>query len=270
MAARNHVATGEALIEVRGLDNRFGGYAVHEGLDLDIRRGEILGLIGGSGSGKTVLVRSILGLNRPQAGRILYQGRDLLTLPHQKRMRLQRHWGMLFQQGALFSGLTVAENVEVPIREHLRLPRPLCRELAELKIRLAGLPLHAAELFPAELSGGMVKRAALARALALEPEVLFLDEPTGGLDPIAAAAFDDLIQYLHEALNLTVVIVTHDLYTLVNICHRLAVIVDKRIETGTLGELLESEHPWSREYFHGPRMRAMLDRGQAWNGTSAT
>jgi phospholipid/cholesterol/gamma-HCH transport system ATP-binding protein len=265
-----YVATGEPLIRVQGLVNRFGDEVVHDRLDLDIRKGEILGLIGGSGSGKTVLVRSILGLNRPQGGRIQYQGRNILNLPHRKRMRYQRHWGILFQRGALFSGLTVAENVEVPLREHLRLPRPICRELAELKIHLAGLPTHAAERFPAELSGGMVKRAALARALALEPEVLFLDEPTAGLDPIAAAAFDDLIRYLQEALNLTVVIVSHDLYTLVNICHRLAVLVDKRVETGTLEEMLASEHPWSREYFHGPRMRAMLGEGEPWNGTSAT
>jgi len=265
-----HVATGDALIQVQGLVNRFGDFVVHDHLDLDIRKGEILGLIGGSGSGKTVLVRSILGLNRPQAGRILYQGRNILNLPHRKRMRYQRHWGMLFQRGALFSGLTVLENVELPIHEHLRLPREICQELAELKIHLAGLPVHAAERFPAELSGGMVKRAALARALALEPEVLFLDEPTAGLDPIAAAAFDDLIRYLQEALNLTVVIVSHDLYTLVNICHRLAVIVDKGIQTGTLAEMRRAEHPWSREYFHGPRMRALLGRGEAWNGTSAT
>lgn len=265
-----YVATGEPLIEVKGLVNRFGGHTVHDHLDLAIRKGEILGLIGGSGSGKTVLLRSILGLNRPQGGRILYQGRNILNLPHRKRMRYQRHWGMLFQRGALFSGLTVLENVELPIREHLRLPRGICQELAELKIHLAGLPVYAAERFPAELSGGMVKRAALARALALEPEVVFLDEPTAGLDPIAAAAFDELIQYLQEALNLTVVIITHDLHTLVNVCHRLAVIVDKGVQTGTLAEMLASEHPWSQEYFHGPRMRAMLGEAQAWNGTSAT
>ncbi|HKJ71863.1 MAG TPA: ATP-binding cassette domain-containing protein [Gammaproteobacteria bacterium] len=265
-----HVATGEPLIEVRGLVNRFGDELVHDRLDLAIRKGEILGLIGGSGSGKTVLVRSILGLNRPQAGRILYQGRDILNLPHRKRMRYQRHWGMLFQRGALFSGLTVLENVALPMREHLRLSRPVRQELAALKIHLAGLPMHAGERFPAELSGGMVKRAALARALALEPEVVFLDEPTAGLDPIAAASFDDLIQYLQEALKLTVVIVTHDLYTLVNVCHRLAVIMDRQVTTGTLEEMLEVDHPWSREYFHGPRMRALLEKGQAWNGTSAT
>lgn len=265
-----YVPTGESLIQVKGLVNRFGSYLVHDHLDLDIRKGEILGLIGGSGSGKTVLIRSILGLSRPEAGRILYQGRNILNLPHRKRMRYQRHWGMLFQRGALFSGLTVAENVELPIREHLRLPRAIGEDLAQFKIHLAGLPLHAADRFPAELSGGMVKRAALARALALEPEVIFLDEPTAGLDPIAAAAFDDLIRYLQEALNLTVVIVTHDLYTLVNICHRLAVIVDKGVMTGTLEEMREAEHPWSREYFHGPRMRALLGKEGPWNGTSAT
>jgi len=263
-------ATEEPLIRVQGLVNRFGDQLVHDRLDLDIPQGRILGLIGGSGSGKTVLVRSILGLHRPQAGRIQYQGRNILELHHRERMRYQRHWGILFQRGALFSGLTVAENVELPIREHLRMPRHLCRELAELKIHLAGLPLQAAERFPAELSGGMVNRAALARALALEPEVLFLDEPTAGLDPIAAAAFDDLIRYLQEALGLTVVIVTHDTYTLVTICHRLAVLVDKQVVTGTLEEMLALDHPWSREYFHGPRMRALLGERESWNGTSAT
>ncbi len=249
---------GEPLFRIRGLVNRFGDQLVHDGLDLDIRKGEILGLIGGSGSGKTVLVRSILGLHRPQAGRIRYQGRDLLDLPQRGRQWYQRHWGMVFQRGALFSGLTVLENVELPMREHLKLTPGLRQELAELKIRLAGLPVRTGELFPAELSGGMVKRAALARSLALEPEVLFLDEPTGGLDPVAAAGFDDLIQYLQQALNLTVVIVTHDLYTLVHICHRLAVIVDRQAVTGTLEEMLGHPHPWSREYFHGPRMRVML------------
>jgi len=265
-----HVATGEPLIRVEGLVNRFHDRVVHDRLDLDIRKGEILGLIGGSGSGKTVLVRSILGLNRPQGGRILYQGRDILTLPHHKRMRYQRHWGMLFQEGALFSGLTVGENVELPMREHLGIPRPLRQELAGFKLHMAGLPAHTADQFPVELSGGMVKRAGLARALALEPEVVFLDEPTSGLDPIGAAAFDELIQYLQQALNLTVVIVSHDLYTLVHICQRLAVIVDKRIRSGTLSEMLASDHPWCREYFHGPRMRAILGKDEAWNGMSPT
>ncbi|MEF8792988.1 ABC transporter ATP-binding protein [Thiohalorhabdus sp.] len=265
-----HVATGEPLIQVQGLANRFHDRVVHDELDLNILKGEILGLIGGSGSGKTVLVRSILGLNRPQAGQILYQGRDILKLPHRKRMRYQRHWGMLFQGGALFSGLTVGENVELPMREHLGVPRSIRRELAGFKLHMAGLPAHTADQFPAELSGGMVKRAGLARALAMEPEVVFLDEPTAGLDPIGAAAFDELIQYLREVLNLTVVIVSHDLYTLVHICQRLAVIVDKRIRSGTLSEMLASGHPWSREYFHGPRMRAILGKDEAWNGMSAT
>ena len=254
------VSEGEPLFRIRGLVNRFRDQVVHDRLDLDIRKGEILGLIGGSGSGKTVLVRSILGLHRPRSGRILYEGKDILALPQRRRQWYQRRWGMLFQQGALFSGLTVLENVELPMREHLRLPNGLAQELAELKIRLAGLPVRSGELFPAELSGGMVKRAALARALALEPEVLFLDEPTAGLDPIAAAAFDDLIQYLQEALGLTVVIVTHDLYTLVHVCHRLAVIVDGQAVTGTLDQMLEHQHPWSRAYFHGPRMQAVCGR----------
>jgi phospholipid/cholesterol/gamma-HCH transport system ATP-binding protein len=256
-----HVPEGEPLIQVRSLVNRFGEQTVHDRLDLDIRRGEILGLIGGSGSGKTVLVRSILGLHQPREGRVLYKGHNLLRLSERRRQMYQRHWGILFQHGALFSGLTVLENVELPLREHLRLPAELCRELAGVKLHMAGLSAEAGQRFPAELSGGMTKRAGLARALALEPEVLFLDEPTAGLDPIAAAAFDDLIHYLREALGLTVVIITHDLYTLVNLCHRIAVIVDGGIASGTLEEMLGHEHPWSREYFHGPRMRAMLGEG---------
>ncbi len=251
-------STGEPLIRIRGLENRFEDQVVHQGLDLDILQGEILGLIGGSGSGKTVLVRSILGLHQPQSGQIFFQDRDILRLPTRRRLRYQRQWGMLFQQGALFSALTVRENVELPMREHLKLDPSICAELAQLKIHMAGLPPYVGDQFPAQLSGGMIKRAGLARALALEPEVLFLDEPTGGLDPIAAASFDNLIQYLQEALQLTVVIVTHDLYTLVNICHRLAVLVEGQVIAGTLQELRESQHPWAWKYFHGPRMRALL------------
>lgn len=256
-----HVPEGEPLIRVQGLVNRFGAETVHDHLDLDIRRGEILGLVGGSGSGKTVLVRSILGLHEPQEGRILYKGHNLLRLSERRRQLYQRHWGILFQHGALFSGLTVLENVELPLREHLHLPPGLRRELAAVRLHMAGLPSAVGGRFPAELSGGMIKRAGLARALALEPEVLFLDEPTAGLDPIAAAGFDDLIHELREVLGLTVVIITHDLYTLVNLCHRIAVIVDGGIATGTLEEMLGHEHAWTREYFHGPRMRAMLGEG---------
>lgn len=251
----------EPLIRVRGLENRFGENVVHRRLDMDIRRGEILGLVGGSGSGKTVLVRSILGLHHPQGGQILYQGHDILEVPPRKRLSYQRKWGMLFQRGALFSGLTVLENVEVPMREHLNLEPGICRDLARLKLHLAGLPPHVGDQFPAELSGGMVKRAALARALALEPEVLFLDEPTSGLDPIGASGFDTLIQYLHEALGLTVVIVTHDLYTLAQVCNRVAVIVEGQVIAGTLEELRQHPHPWIRSYFHGPRMEALLRTG---------
>ncbi len=246
------------FIQVRGLDNRFGDHVVHRDLDLDIHRGEILGLVGGSGSGKTILVRSILGLHQPQGGEILFNGHDLLKEPPRKRLQYQRQWGMLFQRGALFSGLTVLENVELPMREHLELSPEICAELARLKIHLAGLPPYAGQQYPSELSGGMVKRAALARALALEPEVLFLDEPTSGLDPIAANSFDNLIQYLQDALQLTVVIVTHDLYTLANVCHRLAVIVDGQVVAGTLEELRQHPDPWIRSYFHGPRMEALL------------
>lgn len=250
----------EPLIRIEGLLNRFGAQVVHEDLNLDIFANEILGIVGGSGSGKSVLVRTILGLNRPVAGHISLYGRDYGALAADDWLELKRHWGVLFQNGALFSGLTVRENVEVPMREHLRLPEGLCRELAELKIRLARLPLSAGDKFPAQLSGGMIKRASLARALALDPKTLFLDEPTAGLDPIAAAAFDSLVRHLQQTLSLTVVIITHDLDTLVGICDRIAVLVDRRAVTGSLDELMESPHPWIRDYFHGTRMHAATGR----------
>ena len=247
----------EVLIRVEGLVNRFGAQVVHDRLDLDIRKGEILGVVGGSGSGKSVLVRSILGLNRPREGRVWFQGEDILRLPAKQRQRIQSHWGMLFQGGALFSGLTVLENIEFPMREHLTISPTLRKELAELKIRLVGLPVSSGDKFPSQLSGGMVKRASLARALALEPKVLFLDEPTAGLDPIAAEGFDELTRHLGATLNLTVVIVTHDLHSLVSICDRIAVLVDQRVIVGTLDELLHHPHPWIREYFHGARMQTV-------------
>ena len=247
-----------ALLQVDGLCTRVAGRRVHDGLDLAVARGEVMGVVGGSGSGKTMLLRAILGLQPVESGCVSFRGRALETLSRAERQALYARWGVVFQQGALFTGLTVRENVEVPLREHLRLPRRLCRELAEVKVRLVGLAAEDAGKFPAELSGGMIRRAALARALALEPELLFLDEPTVGLDPVAAAAFDDLIRYLRRTLGLTVVVVTHDLYTLVHLCDRLGVLVEKRLITGTLDDMRRDDHPWSRAYFHGPRMEALL------------
>jgi phospholipid/cholesterol/gamma-HCH transport system ATP-binding protein len=249
----------DAAISVRGLVTRIGGRTLHEGLDLDVRRGEVMGLVGGSGTGKSVLLRAILGLIRPAAGRIVLLGVDATGLPASRRDGLDRRCGVLFQDGALFSSLTVAENVEVPLREHADLPPALLREVARIKIELAGLPPDAANKRPAELSGGMRKRAGLARALALDPEILFLDEPTAGLDPIGASAFDRLVRTLQRSLGLTVVMVTHDLDSLVAVCDRISVLLDRKVVTGTLAELAAADHPWIRDYFHGPRGRAAAD-----------
>ncbi len=248
----------EAVIEVRGLVNRFGARTVvHEDLDLDVFRGEILGIVGGSGSGKSVLLRSIVGLIRPQAGVIRVFGTDVLSAPDAQLRQLEERWGVLFQDGALFSSLTVLENVMVPMREHLDLRVPTMRELAALKLGMVGLPPDAAAKYPSELSGGMRKRAGLARALALDPEIVFLDEPTAGLDPIGASAFDELIVQLQQALGLTVFLVTHDLDTLHATCDRIAVLANRKVlVTGTMGDMMDVEHPWVHEYFHGPRARA--------------
>jgi phospholipid/cholesterol/gamma-HCH transport system ATP-binding protein len=246
----------EPVISVRGLRTRFGRQVVHDGLDLDVMRGEVLGVVGGSGAGKSVLLRTIIGLNRPAAGTITVLGRRIDQLDTKGWAALQARWGVLFQNGALFSSLTVAENIEVPLKEHLRLPGDLMREVAALKIQLVGLPADAGGKYPSQLSGGMRKRAGLARALALDPEILFLDEPTSGLDPIGAAAFDELIRDLRRSLNLTVFMVTHDLDSLRAICDRIAVLVDKRVTIGTLADLMRNEHPWIHDYFHGPRARA--------------
>jgi phospholipid/cholesterol/gamma-HCH transport system ATP-binding protein len=251
----------EFVIRVRGLVTRFGSQTVHDELDLDVRRGEVLGVVGGSGSGKSVLLRSIIGLRRPEDGVIEVLGHDLLSLDDEAAREIEQRWGVLFQDGALFSSLTVMQNIEVPLREHCPMPEPLMDEIAACKIALVGLPEPTADKFPSQLSGGMRKRAGLARALALDPEILFLDEPTAGLDPIAAADFDRLIGDMKESLGLTVFLVTHDLDTLFAICDRVAVLLDKKIRIGTLAQHLEDDDPWMRAYFHGPRARGLQPGG---------
>jgi phospholipid/cholesterol/gamma-HCH transport system ATP-binding protein len=246
----------EPIIRIRGLVTRFGEATIHDGLDLDVERGEVLGVVGGSGTGKSVLLRSVVGLNHPAAGRVDVFGTDFLAAGDSVREAIEQRWGVLFQDGALFSSLTVAQNIEVPMKEHLKLPAELMGELAALKLSLVGLDRSAGAKFPSELSGGMRKRAGLARALALDPEILFLDEPTSGLDPIAAADFDTLIRDLQTSLNLTVFMVTHDLDSLFAICDRVAVLVDKRLKIGTIAELMRDPHPWIQSYFSGPRGRA--------------
>lgn len=247
-------------IRVRGLKNAFGGNVIHEHLDLDVRKGEILGVVGGSGTGKSVLMRSIIGLQIPDEGTIEVLGSEITDARDDDDIDIRCRWGILFQGGALFSTLTVAENVEVPLREfYPEIGDELRHEIARYKVLLSGLPAEATSKFPSELSGGMKKRAGLARALALDPELLFLDEPTAGLDPIGAAAFDQLIRSLQQTLGLTVFLITHDLDTLYEICDRVAVIADKRvIAVGTIPELLAIEHPWINAYFNGPRGRAAL------------
>jgi phospholipid/cholesterol/gamma-HCH transport system ATP-binding protein len=246
------------VVQVRGLRTRFGAHVIHDALDLEVHRGEVLGVVGGSGAGKSVLLRHILGLLRPERGRIEVLGRDIWRLRVRERSELQARQGVLFQGGALFSSLTVAENIQAPWRERLRLPNELMQQLTGLKLDLVGLPRDACHKLPAELSGGMRKRAGLARALALDPEILFLDEPTAGLDPIGAAGFDRLIEGLQRSLGLTVIMVTHDLDSLAAICDRVAALVDKRAVMGTLQELRNLDHPWLRAYFDGPRGRAAL------------
>ena len=250
-------AQREAVIRVRGLRNQFGTHVVHENLDLDVLRGEILGVVGGSGTGKSVLLRTIAGLQTPAAGSIEVLGVDVLSGGDAARETLDERWGVMFQDGALFSALTLRENVEVPMRAVAGLSPAIRRKLADLKISMVGLPYLAGDKYPAELSGGMRKRAGLARALALDPEIVFLDEPTAGLDPIGAAAFDTLIRNLSRSLGLTVFLVTHDLDTLFAICDRVAVLAERKVlVTGSIEDMLEVDHPWVREYFHGPRARA--------------
>lgn len=251
--------SGEHVIEVRGLGNRFGSQSVHENLDLDLRQGEILAVVGGSGSGKSVLLRSIIGLRRPNEGTVRVFGQALQDLSEEERSKIERRFGVLFQRGALFSSLTVTENVALPLIEYAGLSRNEAEHLAGVKLALAGLPISAADKYPASLSGGMIKRAALARALALDPDILFLDEPTAGLDPIGAAAFDQLILTLRDALGLSVLLITHDLDTLYTITDRVAVLSQKKVLVADHIEVVaETDDAWIHEYFHGPRGRAAL------------
>ena len=249
----------EYAIRIRGLKNQFGDAVIHENLDLDVKSGEILGVVGGSGTGKSVLLRSIVGLQTPTAGEIEVYGKTLDAIANEEESRdLRRRWGVMFQGGALFSTLSVAENIQVPLREYYpRLDQRLLDEIAAYKVQMVGLPSDAGPKYPAELSGGMVKRAGLARALALDPALLFLDEPTAGLDPIGAAKFDELIRGLADTMGLTVFLITHDLDSLYATCDRVAVLAEKRvIAVGTIPELLATEHPWIQDYFNGPRGRA--------------
>ncbi|EGF89705.1 ABC transporter family protein [Asticcacaulis biprosthecium C19] len=258
----NHVAKpkngqGDDPVVIEKLNNRFGDHVIHEDLDLVVKRGEVLGVVGGSGSGKTVLLNSILGLHRPQSGDIHLFGQKLLDAKPEEGKALRAKTGVLFQGGALFSTLSVAENIMTPILEFTRLSPREARQIALLKMSMVGLPLRAADLTPSELSGGMIKRTALARALAVDAELIFLDEPTAGLDPIGAAAFDDLIRGLADSLGLTVFMITHDLDSLYAICDEIAVLADRHVVLKDRIEVLEkSDHPWIHEYFHGPRGRA--------------
>ena len=252
------------VLEVRGLVNRFGEQVVHDGLDMEVQPDEVFGIVGGSGSGKSVLLRTILGLQRPQAGSVCIDGSDITRLSEAQLRPIKARYGVAFQQGALYSALTVLQNVQLPMIEHLDLPAAALDELALLKIRLVGLPAEAARKYPAELSGGMVKRAAIARALALDPRLLFLDEPTSGLDPVSAATFDDLVLYLQQHLRLTIVMITHDLDSIFRTCNRVGVIVDKRMESDTLERIVDHPNPWIQAYFHGERARA---RAGAAHGT---
>lgn len=261
-------ADAPPVIRVRGLRTQFGAQVVHDGLDLDVRRGEILGVVGGSGSGKSVLMRAIIGLRRPDAGSVEVLGVDPHSDDVDDQLHVERNTGVLFQDGALFSSLTVGENVQVPLKEHYAdLPASLRYELALLKVKLAGLPADAIDKLPAQLSGGMRKRAGLARALAMDPPLLFLDEPTAGLDPIGAAAFDNLTRTLQQALGLTVFLITHDLDTLYAICDRVAVLAESKvIAAAPIGEIERLDHPWVQEYFNGPRGRAARNAAQRASG----
>jgi phospholipid/cholesterol/gamma-HCH transport system ATP-binding protein len=242
---------------VRGVVNRFGSQVVHDGVNLDVFPGEVLGIVGGSGSGKSVLLRTMLGLHRPNEGQVMIEGKDITRMSNEELLAVKRSYGVTFQHGALFSSLTVAQNIQLPINEFFDVSEATLAALAELRLRMVGLSPDAGPKLPSQLSGGMIKRAALARALALDPTLLFLDEPTAGLDPISAAEFDELVLYLQRGLKLTVVMITHDLDTLVTTCDRVAVLIDRKIVVDTLEGIMANPHPWIQEYFHGPRARAV-------------
>jgi phospholipid/cholesterol/gamma-HCH transport system ATP-binding protein len=248
----------ETVIQVRGVVNAFGDQVIHDHLDLDVYRGEVLGVVGGSGAGKSVLLRTIIGLNQQRSGSIKVFGQEMSHLEGPALHAVQARWGVLFQEGALFSSQTVAENIQVPMREYTHMNQALMNEIASMKLSMVGLAEETAVKHPSELSGGMKKRAGLARALALDPDLVFLDEPTAGLDPISASQFDELIRDLQRSLGLTVFMVTHDLDTLHAITDRIAVLVDKKIKVGTIDSLRRDPHPWIQEYFNGPRGRAAL------------
>jgi phospholipid/cholesterol/gamma-HCH transport system ATP-binding protein len=257
----------DTVIVVQDIVNRFGEQVVHDGVSFEVNAGEIFGIVGGSGSGKSVLLKTMLGLRRPNEGTVTIEGREITAMGDRELREVKRRYGVTFQQGALFTSLNVAENITLPVVEVLDLDDAALRALVELRLRMVGLPLEAAAKFPAQLSGGMVKRAALARSLALDPSILFLDEPTSGLDPIAATAFDDLILYLRETLALTIVMVTHDLDTLMRTCDRVAVLVDRKVIVGTLAEIVDYDHPWIRHYFHGARGRTLGAQAEDKRGT---
>jgi phospholipid/cholesterol/gamma-HCH transport system ATP-binding protein len=254
----NVTTAQQAVIRIEGLVTRLGGRVLHDRIDLDVFQSEVLGVVGGSGSGKSVLLRSIIGLQQPTEGRIEVLGQNVPDLDGDELVRMQIRWGVLFQDGALFGDQTVAENVQIPLREHSDLSQQLMDEIASVKLSMVGLPPDAAKKYPAELSGGMRKRAGLARALALDPELLFLDEPTAGLDPISAAQFDTLVRDLQQSLHLTVFMVTHDIDTLRATTDRIAVLVDSKITVGTIASLRGDPNPWIHEYFAGVRGRAAL------------
>ncbi len=251
-------AAPHAVIRIQGLVTELGGRVLHDHIDLEVFQSEVLGVVGGSGSGKSLLLRSIVGLQQPTAGTIEVLGQNVADLDGDELVRMQMRWGVLFQDGALFGDQTVAQNVQVPLREHTDVPQQLMDEVASVKLSMVGLPPDAAGRYPAQLSGGMRKRAGLARALALDPELLFLDEPTAGLDPISAAQFDQLVRELQRSLRLTVFMVTHDIDTLRATTDRIAVLVDSKITIGTIASLRDDPNPWIHEYFTGVRGRAAL------------
>jgi phospholipid/cholesterol/gamma-HCH transport system ATP-binding protein len=253
----------QPLLRARGIVNRFGAQVVHDGIDLDVRTGEVFGIAGGSGAGKSVLLKTLIGLRRPDAGEVSIDGIAIRDICPEEKAALI---GVTFQQGALFSSLTVAQNIMLPIRLHTELPEAVQEKIAVMKLELTGLPAATGAKSPGELSGGMVKRAAFARALALDPRLLFLDEPTSDLDPIAAGGIDELIRQINDNLGITVVVVTHDLTTLFSVCSRVAILVEGRINVGTIDELLESKQPWIHDFLHGPRAPRPANARKAHDG----